>query len=284
MACFGSSLWRGEVLDNDYTLCFIMKEDEDRIKAEKERIEKEKANKERKEKNYTDAIAKKQQEFNQTEYGKLINYLKPYAEKSDALFEQAKHNYIRTYLRRYQLASCPINLENKSQVSPNVSLSFKYSKGDMDSFNCKFIIQTYNIANPKGLKDFSVLIIPTALVLNKGQWAVSDAIVVYYPNGSNLYETNLYLQYFYNEVQLGTKGYLAKGTCISITDDYVFNPHMGKPCEMKPIAQNTKFKKSQIYYDTWHNPNLSTEDFIQSVTKEEVTIPIEVRFNIKKEE
>ena len=49
MVCFGFSLWRGEVLDNDYTLCLMMKEDEIRMKAEKERIEKEKANKERKE-------------------------------------------------------------------------------------------------------------------------------------------------------------------------------------------------------------------------------------------
>ena len=113
MACFGSSLWRGEVLDNDYTLCLMMKEDEIRMKAEKERIEKEKANKERKEKNYTDAIAKQTAEFNQTEYGKLINYLKPYAEKSDNLFEQAKHDYIRTYLSQYRLASRPIRSEER---------------------------------------------------------------------------------------------------------------------------------------------------------------------------
>ena len=170
MACFGSSLWRGEVLDNDYTLCLMMKEDEIRMKAEKERIEKEKANKERKEKNYTDAIAKQTAEFNQTEYGKLINYLKPYAEKSDNLFEQAKHDYIRTYLSQYRLASRPINLANKSQDSSIVSLNFKYSMGDMDSYNCKFISQTYNITNHKGLKDFSVLIIPIALVLNNEQW------------------------------------------------------------------------------------------------------------------
>jgi hypothetical protein len=53
---------------------------------------------------------------------------------------------------------------------------------------------------------------------------------------------------------------------------------------MKPIAQDTKYKKSQIYYDTWYNPELSMEAFIRSLTKEEVTTPIEVRFNIKKEE
>ncbi|WP_288816387.1 hypothetical protein [uncultured Alistipes sp.] len=287
MACFGSSLWRGEVLDNDYTLCLMMKEDEIRMKAEKERIEKEKANKERKEKNYTDAIAKQTAEFNQTEYGKLINYLKPYAEKSDNLFEQAKHDYIRTYLSQYRLALRPINLANKSQDSSIVSLNFKYSMGDMDSYNCKFISQTYNITNHKGLKDFSVLIIPIALVLNNEQWAVSDAIIIYYHNGANkggdLHQADLYLQHFYNELRLGTNGYLAKGTRISITDDYVFTSYM-ENYAMKPIAQDTKYKKSQIYYDTWHNPELSMEAFIRSLTKEEVTTPIEVRFNIKKEE
>lgn len=298
-ACFGSSLWRGEVLDNDYTLCLMMKEDEAKMKAEKARIEKEKADKERKEKNYADAIAKKTAEFNLTEYGKFINYLKPYAEKSDDLFEQAKHDYIHTYLSRYRLASRPINLGNQLYNSPIVSLNFKYSMGDMDGYDCKFISQTYEITNSKELKDFSVLIIPTALVLNKERWAVSDAIIIYYHNGANkglsaalqinkqkggnLHQADLYLQHFYNELQLGSTGYLAKGTCISITDNYVFNSY-AENYPMMPIAQDTKYKKSQIYYDTWHNPELSMEAFIRSLTKEEVIIPIEVRFNIKKEE
>ena len=203
------------------------------------------------------------------------------------MFEQAKHDYIRAYLSQYRLASRPINLANKSQDSSIVSLNFKYSMGDMDSYNCKFISQTYNITNHKGLKDFSVLIIPIALVLNNEQWAVSDAIIIYYHNGANkggdLHQADLYLQHFYNELRLGTNGYLAKGTRISITDDYVFTSYM-ENYAMKPIAQDTKYKKSQIYYDTWHNPELSMEAFIRSLTKEEVTTPIEVRFNIKKEE
>ena len=158
----------------------------------------------------------------------------------------------------------------------------------MDSYNCKFISQTYNITNHKGLKDFSVLIIPIALVLNNEQWAVSDAIIIYYHNGANKRRRftpsrSVSTAFFITNYVLGTNGYLAKGTRISITDDYVFTSYM-ENYAMKPIAQDTKYKKSQIYYDTWYNPELSMEAFIRSLTKEEVTTPIEVRFNIKKEE
>lgn len=60
-ACFGSSLWRGEVFEPDYTLCFVIKEDEVRMNAEKKQIEQEKAEKARKEKEYEETIARKRQ-------------------------------------------------------------------------------------------------------------------------------------------------------------------------------------------------------------------------------
>ena len=151
----------------------------------------------------------------------------------------------------------------------------------------------------QGLKDFSVLIFPTALVLDKEQWRVSDAIIVYYHNGSDnglstalqlnlhkrtdLHQADLYLQHFYNEMKLGINGFIAQGTQVSISDNYIFQGYTESRI-MQPITSDTKYKKTQIYYDRWHNPQLSKDDFIQSITKEEVTKPIEVRFNIKKEE
>ncbi|MCF2593590.1 hypothetical protein I6E11_07240, partial [Bacteroides caecigallinarum] len=281
-ACFGPSLWRGEVFESDYTLCCVMKDDEEK-----------KAEKERKEKEYSDLIAKKTAEFEQTEYGKFVNYLKPYVEKSDSLFNQAKLNYIDNILSKYCLATAPV------QVSGNnaLSLNFKYSEGDKDAFQCKYVFQEYQINVPDGLNNFSVLVFPTSLVLDKGEWCVSDAIIVYY-NGTNrgtsallsfnshsgvdLHQTDLYLQYYYNEFRLGQKGYIAKGSKVSITGDYVFNAY-SQNCIMQPVTPETKYKKTQIYYDRWHNSKLSTDDFIQSITKEEVLKSITERFNITKE-
>lgn len=84
----------------------------------------------------------------------------------------------------------------------------------MDSYNCKFISQTYNITNHKGLKRFLVLIIPIALVLNNEQWAVSDAIIIYYHNGANkggdLHQADLYLQHFITNYDWGQTGILQK--------------------------------------------------------------------------
>lgn len=282
-ACFGPSLWRGEVFESDYTLCYLIKEDGAK-----------KAEKARKEKEHSDSIAKKTAEFAKTEYGRLINYLKPFAEKSDSLFNMAKRNYIDNILSKYCLATRPTYILDNNVLS----LNFKYSEGDKDWSQCKFITQLYQINVPNGLKDFSVLVFPTALALDKEQWCVSDAIIVYY-NGANkgssvtsqfkshkgvdLQQTNLYLQYYYNEMKLGQKGYIAQGTRVSITDNYVFNAY-SQNCIMQPITSDTKYKKTQIYYDSWHNPRLSTDDFIQSITKEEVMKSIEERFNIKKEE
>lgn len=281
-ACFGSSLWRGEVLYDDYTLCFTIKEDEARMKAEKEREEKERKEIERKKKIYAEKLAKRTATFNQTEYGKFINYLKPYVKKSDSLFEQAKHNYIQSRLKQYRLASHPINIENELKNPSEVLLRFKYSKGNMNNHNCGIISMAYhyNIPDSKELKDFSVIIIPTTLVLINNQWSVSDAIIVYY---HNKIKANTYLQNYYNEIKLGPQGFLIKGSLVSITNDYIFN-YKSNSYAMKPITPDTRYKKSQIYYDIWHNPQLSKDDFIQSITKEEVTKPIEVRFNIKKEE
>lgn len=298
-ACFGSSLWRGEVFEPDYTLCFVIKEDEVRMNAEKKQIEQEKAEKARKEKEYEETIAKKAGEFAQTEYGQFINYLKPFAVKSDSLFNQAKQNYMDNVLSKYRLATSPVRLADRFQESSTLSLNFRYSEGDKDGYQCKFISQLYQINVPKGLKDFSVLIFPTALVLDKEQWRVSDAIIVYYHNGSDnglstalqlnlhkrtdLHQADLYLQHFYNEMKLGINGFIAQGTQVSISDNYVFQGYTESRI-MQPITSDTKYKKTQIYYDRWHNPQLSKDDFIQSITKEEVTKPIEVRFNIKKEE
>lgn len=298
-ACFGSSLWRGEVFEPDYTLCFVIKEDEVRMNAEKKQIEQEKAEKARKEKEYEETIAKKAGEFAQTEYGQFINYLKPFAVKSDSLFNQAKQNYMDNVLSKYRLATSPVRLADRFQESSTLSLNFRYSEGDKDGYQCKFISQLYQINVPKGLKDFSVLIFPTALVLDKEQWRVSDAIIVYYHNGSDnglstvlqlnlhkrtdLHQADLYLQHFYNEMKLGINGFIAQGTQVSISNNYVFQGYTESRI-MQPITSDTKYKKTQIYYDRWHNPQLSKDDFIQSITKEEVTKPIEVRFNIKKEE
>lgn len=82
-------------------------------------------------------------------------------------------------------------------------------------------------------------------------------------------------------MKLGINGFIAQGTQVSISDNYVFQGYTESRI-MQPITSDTKYKKTQIYYDRWHNPQLSKDDFIQSITKEEVTKPIEVRFNIKK--
>lgn len=280
-ACFGSSLWRGEVFEPDYTLCFVIKEDEVRMNAEKKQIEQEKAEKARKEKEYEETIAKKAGEFAQTEYGQFINYLKPFAVKSDSLFNQAKRDYMNNILSKYRLATPPVSFANKIQESSTLSLNFKYSRGEEGDY--KTISQLYQINAPRGLKDFSVLIFPTALVLDKKQWYVSDAIIVYLHKGADLSQANLYLQFYYNEMKLGINGFIAQGERVSISDNYVLNAY-GEDHIMQPITSNTKYKKSRIYYDIWHNPELSVDSFIQSITKEEVAEPIEVRFNIKKEE
>ena len=157
-----------------------------------------------------------------------------------------------------------------------------HSKGNMNNHNCGIISMAYhyNIPDSKELKDFSVIIIPTTLVLINNQWSVSDAIIVYY---HNKIKANTYLQNYYNEIKLGPQGFLIKGSLVSITNDYIFN-YKSNSYAMKPITPDTRYKKSQIYYDIWHNPELSVDSFILSITKEEVAKPIEVRFNIKEEE
>ena len=272
--CFSSSLLRGEMrILLNYTICFEIVEDEIKTKAEKERIEREQREKER--------IEREKEWRNRTEKEKLFAYLKPLTEKSDSVFEGAKYHYIRSVLTQCKLKSGPVWLGDRLPKNGNVLLDFRYLKGTQT------IDMKYNIGSiPKGLQEFSVLAIPTALVLDNNRWVVSEAVIVYYyiKNKNTANKTfEWYLNSEYEQIRLGGEGYLARWNIVRITDNYVFEKLFDASMQqvMQQITLDTKYKKSQIYYTKWQNPAVSTEDFMRSITKEEVLKSIEEHYNFK---
>ena len=82
------------------------------MNAEKKQIRQEKAEKARK--NMKKLLRKRQASLLKTEYGQFINYLKPFAVKSDSLFNQAKQNYMDNVLVNIA-ATSPVRLADRFQ-------------------------------------------------------------------------------------------------------------------------------------------------------------------------
>ncbi|MCH5243598.1 MAG: hypothetical protein J1F29_01725 [Lentimicrobiaceae bacterium] len=281
---FSSSLLRGEMrILLNYTLCFEIVEDEIKTKAEKERIEREQREKERKK---AEEISK----FEKTEYGRLIKALKPFAEESEKIFENAKYRYIKSRMIQCYSVSNPIYIGNRDHVS----VSFKYWKEDRYWKEDSYSYRSCNINEiPKGLKRFSMFAIPTAVVLINDQWVVSEAVIVYYYNGPggvvyNWFADGLNLNDYVYGARMGAdeNGMLVSSSLFWITDDFGFHATLKAPyrhisCPMHLITPSTKYKRSRVYYTKWQNPAVSTEDFMRSITKEEVLKSIGEHYNFK---
>lgn len=273
-----SSLSRGEI-PVDYYPIFEIQKDEEKTRKEKHKKTLEEIYSNQKIKQVEDSISKefskRETKFNNSDFGRMINILKPYTSFSDVEFEQKKLECLNSIFSRCELG--PIYKENNGE-------------SELFNINCQYnsLIrnQIYqNIEIPKELSNSEIIVIPTEFGFKDTEWRVSKVMIIYINDEiSSLMPYILkYGTYIDKTIDPNGNESICRGKIQirKVSDKFIFNSSAHTPRGFTDIVlvpiKTEKIKRGKCYYSFWTNEDKSIIEPLKKLTKSEVNMTFKER-------